>query len=78
MEGLADYLDDVDHPAVSGMYDTFHANIEEADPIKASRDTITSAILLMISILFSIAAFADRHGCRRKRANPPKPLHMLC
>jgi D-psicose/D-tagatose/L-ribulose 3-epimerase len=35
MQGLADYLDEVDHPAVSGMYDTFHANIEEADPIKA-------------------------------------------
>lgn len=35
MAGLADYLDEVDHPAVAGMYDTFHANIEEADPIKA-------------------------------------------
>ncbi len=37
MQGLADYLDEVDHPAVGGMYDTFHANIEEADPIKAIR-----------------------------------------
>lgn len=37
MQGLADYLDEVDHPAVSGMYDTFHANIEEADPVKAIR-----------------------------------------
>lgn len=37
MQGLADYLDEVDHPAVSGMYDTFHANIEEADPIRAIR-----------------------------------------
>ena len=37
MQQLADYLDEVDHPAVSGMYDTFHANIEEADPIKAIR-----------------------------------------
>jgi D-psicose/D-tagatose/L-ribulose 3-epimerase len=35
MQQLADYLDEVDHPAVQGMYDTFHANIEEADPIKA-------------------------------------------
>jgi D-psicose/D-tagatose/L-ribulose 3-epimerase len=35
MQQLADYLDEVGHPAVSGMYDTFHANIEEADPIKA-------------------------------------------
>ncbi|MFZ5674644.1 MAG: sugar phosphate isomerase/epimerase family protein [Pseudomonadota bacterium] len=37
MQGLADYLDEVEHPAVGGMYDTFHANIEEADPIKAIR-----------------------------------------
>lgn len=35
MEQLADYLDEVDHPAVKAMYDTFHANIEEKDPIKA-------------------------------------------
>jgi D-psicose/D-tagatose/L-ribulose 3-epimerase len=35
MQGLADYLDFVDHPAIAGMYDTFHANIEEADPIAA-------------------------------------------
>lgn len=35
MEQLADYLDEVDHPAIKGMYDTFHANIEEKDPIAA-------------------------------------------
>jgi D-psicose/D-tagatose/L-ribulose 3-epimerase len=35
MEQLADYLDEVDHPAVMAMYDTFHANIEEKDPVKA-------------------------------------------
>jgi D-psicose/D-tagatose/L-ribulose 3-epimerase len=35
MAQLADYLDEVDHPAVRGMYDTFHANIEEKDPIAA-------------------------------------------
>lgn len=35
MKDLAAYLDFVDHPAVAGMYDTFHANIEEADPIAA-------------------------------------------
>jgi D-psicose/D-tagatose/L-ribulose 3-epimerase len=35
MEQLADYLDEVDHPAITGMYDTFHANIEEADPVAA-------------------------------------------
>lgn len=35
MSQLADYLDEVDHPAVRGMYDTFHANIEEKDPVAA-------------------------------------------
>jgi D-psicose/D-tagatose/L-ribulose 3-epimerase len=32
MSQLVAYLDLVDHPAVTGMYDTFHANIEELDP----------------------------------------------
>jgi D-psicose/D-tagatose/L-ribulose 3-epimerase len=35
MHDLAAYLDFVDHPAIQGMYDTFHANIEEADPVAA-------------------------------------------
>lgn len=35
MEQLADYLDEVDHPAIKGMYDTFHSNIEEKDPVAA-------------------------------------------
>ncbi len=35
MAQLADYLDEVEHPAITGMYDTFHANIEEADPVGA-------------------------------------------
>jgi D-psicose/D-tagatose/L-ribulose 3-epimerase len=32
---LAGYLDEVDHEAVKGMYDCFHANIEEKDPVAA-------------------------------------------
>jgi D-psicose/D-tagatose/L-ribulose 3-epimerase len=32
MSQLVSYLDLVDHPAVTGMYDTFHANIEELNP----------------------------------------------
>jgi D-psicose/D-tagatose/L-ribulose 3-epimerase len=35
MEQLAEHLDEVDHPHVKAMYDTFHANIEEKDPIGA-------------------------------------------
>lgn len=35
MEALCDYLDEVQHPNITGMYDTFHSNIEEGDPIAA-------------------------------------------
>ncbi|MBV8105520.1 MAG: sugar phosphate isomerase/epimerase [Hyphomicrobiales bacterium] len=35
MADLAAHLDAVGHPNVSGMYDTFHANIEEKNPIAA-------------------------------------------
>ena len=35
MAQLADYLDEVDHPHVKAMYDTFHCNIEEKDPVAA-------------------------------------------
>lgn len=35
MDALADHLSQVDHPNIRAMYDTFHANIEEADPIGA-------------------------------------------
>ena len=35
MAQLSDYLDEVDHPHIKAMYDTFHANIEEKDPVAA-------------------------------------------
>ncbi|MEO8668581.1 MAG: sugar phosphate isomerase/epimerase [Bauldia sp.] len=35
MDDLSAYLDTVKHPAVTGMYDTFHANLEEKDPVAA-------------------------------------------
>ena len=35
MEQLADHLDAVDHPHIKAMYDTFHCNIEEKDPVVA-------------------------------------------
>ncbi len=34
-EGLAAYLDAVNHPNVSGMYDTFHAPLEALDQVAA-------------------------------------------
>ena len=35
MDDLAAHLDEIGHPNIRAMYDTFHANIEEADPIGA-------------------------------------------
>ena len=35
MAGLSAHIDEIGHPNIRAMYDTFHANIEEADPIKA-------------------------------------------
>jgi D-psicose/D-tagatose/L-ribulose 3-epimerase len=35
MHDLNNYIDQVDHRNIGGMYDTFHANIEEKDPIAA-------------------------------------------
>jgi D-psicose/D-tagatose/L-ribulose 3-epimerase len=44
MDDLAAFVGKVGHPNIRAMYDTFHANIEEADPIGAltrNRDVIT-------------------------------------
>jgi len=35
MDALCQHLDEINHPNITAMYDTFHANIEEADPISA-------------------------------------------
>ena len=35
MAQLSAYVEEVDHPAIKAMYDTFHANIEEKDPVGA-------------------------------------------
>ncbi len=35
MDDLGRYVASVGHPAIQAMYDTFHANIEEADPVGA-------------------------------------------
>ncbi|WP_254694194.1 sugar phosphate isomerase/epimerase family protein [Sulfitobacter sp. SK012] len=35
MDALAEHIHAIDHPNIRAMYDTFHANIEEADPITA-------------------------------------------
>jgi len=35
MDALADHVREIDHSRIRAMYDTFHANIEETDPIAA-------------------------------------------
>ena len=35
MDALTSHLGEIGHPNIRGMYDTFHANIEESDPIGA-------------------------------------------
>jgi len=35
MDALADHVREINHPQIRAMYDTFHANIEETDPIAA-------------------------------------------
>ncbi len=35
MAGLTEHIKKIDHPNIRAMYDTFHANIEETDPIGA-------------------------------------------
>ncbi|MBW8909970.1 MAG: sugar phosphate isomerase/epimerase, partial [Mesorhizobium sp.] len=35
MADLSEHVDAIDRPHIKAMYDTFHANIEEADPISA-------------------------------------------
>ena len=35
MDDLCAHIEEVDRPHIKAMYDTFHANIEEADPIRA-------------------------------------------
>jgi D-psicose/D-tagatose/L-ribulose 3-epimerase len=49
MDGLSRLVDDVGHPNVKAMYDTFHANIEEADPIGAYERNLRNIVHVHIS-----------------------------
>ena len=49
MQQLADYLDEVDHPHVKAMYDTFHCNIEEKDPVAAVKTIARHMVHVHIS-----------------------------
>ncbi|WP_339756905.1 sugar phosphate isomerase/epimerase [uncultured Hoeflea sp.] len=49
MDGLAAHLADIGHPNIRAMYDTFHANIEETDPIGALTRNSASVAHIHIS-----------------------------
>jgi D-psicose/D-tagatose/L-ribulose 3-epimerase len=40
METLSNHVRDINHPNIRAMYDTFHCNIEENDPIAAFSDNL--------------------------------------
>jgi D-psicose/D-tagatose/L-ribulose 3-epimerase len=49
MAALSAHLDEIAHPAIRAMYDTFHCNIEEADPIAAFTDNRRHIIHVHVS-----------------------------
>lgn len=49
MDGLSRYVRLVGHPNVKAMYDTFHANIEEADPVAAFTRNAKDVVYIHIS-----------------------------
>ncbi|MDQ6434766.1 sugar phosphate isomerase/epimerase [Mesorhizobium sp. LHD-90] len=49
MDDLCAHLDEVDHPHIKAMYDTFHCNIEEQDPIAAFTKSLRHIVHVHIS-----------------------------
>ena len=49
MADLSAHIDEVDRPHIKAMYDTFHCNIEEADPIKAYTKHVRNIVHIHIS-----------------------------
>ena len=49
MKDLSRLVDEVGNPNIRAMYDTFHANIEEADPIAAFTDNVRNIVHVHIS-----------------------------
>ncbi|WEX11133.1 sugar phosphate isomerase/epimerase [Chelativorans sp. AA-79] len=49
MDALAAHLDEIAHPRIRAMYDTFHANIEEEDPIGAFSRNVETIVHVHIS-----------------------------
>jgi D-psicose/D-tagatose/L-ribulose 3-epimerase len=49
MADLSAHIDAIGHPNIKAMYDTFHANIEEADPIGAYTKHVPNIVHIHIS-----------------------------
>ena len=49
MADLSAHIDEIDRPHIKAMYDTFHANIEEADPIAAYTRHVKNIVHVHIS-----------------------------
>lgn len=49
MDDLSRLVDDVGHPNIKAMYDTFHANIEETDPVGAFTRNLRNIVHVHIS-----------------------------
>ncbi len=49
MADLSAHIEDIGHPNIRAMYDTFHANIEEADPIGAYTKHVKNIVHVHIS-----------------------------
>jgi D-psicose/D-tagatose/L-ribulose 3-epimerase len=49
MAALCAHLDEIGHPNIKAMYDTFHCNIEEQDPIAAFTDSLRHIVHVHIS-----------------------------
>ena len=49
MSELCAYTRSVNHPAIKAMYDTFHANLEEADPVAAYTRNAADVVHVHIS-----------------------------
>jgi D-psicose/D-tagatose/L-ribulose 3-epimerase len=49
MADLSAHIDEVDRPHIKAMYDTFHCNIEEADPIGAYTKHVRNIVHIHIS-----------------------------
>ena len=49
MDALSAHVDEIGHPNIRAMYDTFHANIEEADPIGAFTRNLRNIVHVHIS-----------------------------